>query len=145
MVDGYSVAEALKNADRSAFDLLSRISIPFRFHDNDWDLRWRAPTIALDEDGSYQEIRYHAALAAAFDIKPEMIEPFYRAYKKFGELLRSDRYLMQIKLSPGDLMVFNNRRVLHGRKAFDPNSGKRRLQGCYVDNDELYSRLRMLE
>ena len=39
----------------------------------------------------------------------------------------------------------DNHRVLHGRTAFDADSGRRHLQGCYVDRDELRSRLRVLE
>ena len=31
-----------------------------------------------------------------------------------------------------------------GRTAFDPNKGRRRLQGCYVDKDGMESRMRVL-
>ena len=37
-----------------------------------------------------------------------------------------------------------NQRALHGRTAFDPNAGRRHLQGCYVDKDGVESRLRVL-
>jgi gamma-butyrobetaine dioxygenase len=49
------------------------------------------------------------------------------------------------RLRAGDMWVFDNRRVLHSRTKFDPSSGKRHLQGCYVDRDELMSRGRVLE
>lgn len=39
-------------------------------------------------------------------------------------------------LAPGDLVAFNNRRVLHGRTAFDQSRVLRHLEGCYVDIDE---------
>jgi len=39
----------------------------------------------------------------------------------------------------------DTRRVLHGRAAFDPSTGRRHLQGCYVDRDQLLSRIRVLE
>ncbi len=42
------------------------------------------------------------------------------------------------------MVVFDNRRVLHGREAFDPASGYRRLLGCYVDRGEWDSRIRVL-
>jgi hypothetical protein len=39
-----------------------------------------------------------------------------------------------------------DRRVLHAaREEFDPNSGPRHLEGCYVDRDNFLSRLRVLE
>jgi len=40
-------------------------------------------------------------------------------------------------------VVFDNRRVLHGRTEFEPN-GHRHLRGCYVDRTEFQSRLRVL-
>ena len=42
------------------------------------------------------------------------------------------------------MVAFDNRRVLHGRREFDPNSGARHLQGTYLDRDMLASRLRVL-
>ncbi|MFO6465778.1 TauD/TfdA family dioxygenase [Jannaschia sp. KMU-145] len=40
--------------------------------------------------------------------------------------------------------MFDNRRILHGRAAFDPSTGARHLRGCYVDRGEFDARLRML-
>jgi gamma-butyrobetaine dioxygenase len=42
-------------------------------------------------------------------------------------------------------MCFDNYRILHGRAEFDPGSGPRHLQGCYVDRDDFLSRLHALE
>jgi gamma-butyrobetaine dioxygenase len=42
------------------------------------------------------------------------------------------------------MVVFDNRRVLHGRTAFDPSSGHRLLSGFYVDRGEFDSCIRML-
>ena len=41
------------------------------------------------------------------------------------------------------MAAFDNRRILHGREAFDPNTGFRHLRGCYVDRGEFDSRLRI--
>lgn len=35
---------------------------------------------------------------------------------------------MVYKLQPGDLLSFNNRRMLHGRKAYKSNGGERHLK-----------------
>ena len=40
-------------------------------------------------------------------------------------------------------MIVDNRRVLHGRKAFT-SAGGRHLQGCYADRDGLLSTLAVL-
>jgi gamma-butyrobetaine dioxygenase len=57
---------------------------------------------------------------------------------------RDPKYRLQLKLKAGEMVVFDNRRVLHGRDAFDPSTGFRHLQGCYVDRGEFSSRLRLL-
>ena len=42
-------------------------------------------------------------------------------------------------------MVFNNRRVTHGRLGFSVSeSGQRTLEGCYVDWDEVMCRYRIV-
>ena len=43
------------------------------------------------------------------------------------------------------MFTFNNRRLLHGRTEFDPNSGHRHLQGYYMDRDEIIGRLKYLK
>ena len=53
--------------------------------------------------------------------------------------------LCKFKLKKGDIFSFNNRRVLHGRTAFNPNSGDRHLQGYYMDRDEIIGRLNFLK
>ena len=35
----------------------------------------------------------------------------------------------------GELLMMDNRRLLHGRTGFDPGEGVRYLQGCYIDMD----------
>lgn len=53
-------------------------------------------------------------------------------------LLNEIYFVFQInmKLKPGDLLAFNNRRILHGRKEFELNGGVRYLQVnitfCYL-------------
>ena len=51
---------------------------------------------------------------------------------------------VSFKLQPGELILFDNTRVLHARTAFSA-SGSRHLQGAYSDLDGLYSCLNRLE
>lgn len=61
-------------------------------------------------------------------------------------MLASHR-MYEFRLRPGDTLVFNNRRMLHGRSHFKSKSngtGNRVLNGCYVNIDEFLSRYRYL-
>lgn len=142
--DGYAIAEDLRKDDPEAFELLSTVSVPFRFHDEKVDIRNRKKVINLDEDGTVIEICFNAHLADIFDLEPALMTRYYRAYRKYMAMTRSEDYLVTLKLKGGEMVVFDNRRVLHGREAFDPQTGFRHLHGCYVDRGEFESRLRVL-
>lgn len=142
--DGYALAEDLRTKDPEAFRLLSEVAIPFRFHDRDADIRTHAPVITLDRAGKVSEIRWNAHIAATFDMPADIMPAYYRAYRAFMAMTRDPAYQLTFKLKAGEMIVFDNRRVLHGREAFDPSTGLRHLHGCYVDRGEFNSRLRLL-
>lgn len=142
--DGYAIADDLRSKDPEAFRLLSEIAIPFRFHDRDADIRTHAPVITLDRAGKVSEIRWNAHIAATFDMSADIMPAYYRAYRAFMAMTRDPAYQITFKLKAGEMIVFDNRRVLHGRESFDPSTGFRHLHGCYVDRGEFNSRLRLL-
>ncbi|WP_259780513.1 TauD/TfdA family dioxygenase [Aestuariispira ectoiniformans] len=144
LVDGFAVAEELRRRDPASWRLLTETALPFRFVDKDYDLRWKTPTIRLGPDGEYQEVRYHVALTDPLDVPYERMEAVYAALRAFTAVLRDPAFEIRFRLDAGDVMAFHNRRVLHGRAAFDPNSGRRKLKGCYVNSDEAWSKLRVL-
>ncbi len=109
------------------------------------DYRCSAPIIALDGRGEVAELRYANFLRGPIDAAAANMPAVYRAYRQFLRLSRDPALRVVRRLQPGDVWVFDNRRVLHARTAFDPSTGRRHLQGCYVDRDELLSRIRVVE
>jgi len=73
------------------------------------------------------------------------MKKYYLAYRKFASLVHDKKFTLNFRLQAGDILSFDNRRVLHGRTAFDPNSGQRHLQGYYMDRDEILGRLNLLK
>jgi len=142
-VDGFFVAEYLKKNDPEVFNTLVRIPVKFIDKDYTQDKKrlFYAPEISLTKDGDYNDIRFSVATMGVMDCVPEDIEKFYKAHHKFGKLLHDDKFVVKFRLKPGDIFCFNNRRVLHGRTEFNPNSGHRHLQGYYIDRDEIIARL----
>jgi gamma-butyrobetaine dioxygenase len=59
-------------------------------------------------------------------------------------LLGDARFELRFPLAAGELLMFDNSRIVHGRTAFDAARGRRHLQGCYIDIDEPRSRYRTL-
>ncbi|MFT5626384.1 MAG: gamma-butyrobetaine dioxygenase, partial [Lentimonas sp.] len=142
--DGFAMAEDLRHEDPEAFRMLCDVSIPFRFHDGEADIRVHRPVITLGSEGDVIEIRYNAHLAGIFDMPADIMPAYYRAYRAYMTKTRDPKYRLTLKLKGGEMVAFDNRRVLHGRDAFDPSTGYRHLHGCYVDRGEFSSRLRLL-
>lgn len=144
LVDGFAAAEDLRRQSPDAFELLSRLPLPFRFSDAAADLQARTPVIAVDFEGRPRGVHVNNRSMAPLDLPEELIEPWYAAYRAFVRLLRRPEKEARLRLAPGDLLIMQNQRVLHGRDAYDANAGRRHLQGCYIDSDGVESRLRVL-
>jgi gamma-butyrobetaine dioxygenase len=144
LVDGFAAAEQLRVWAPEQFELLTRVPAKFRFADKDTDLRARTPLISVDFEGKITAVHFNNRSFAGIDVPVELIEPWYEAYRNFAQILKQPERELTFRLAPGDLLVMQNERALHGRTAFDPNLGRRHLQGCYVDKDGLESRMRVL-
>ncbi|MDB4081497.1 TauD/TfdA family dioxygenase [Candidatus Pelagibacter sp.] len=145
-VDGFAVADHLRKNEKEIFETL--VKTPLKFRDKDYTQEtirdFHAPAISLTKDGDYNDVRFSVATMDTLDCHPNIMEKVYKAHHKFGNLLHDDKFQIKFRLAPGDIFSFNNRRVLHGRTAFNPNSGHRHLQGYYMDRDEILGRLNFL-
>jgi len=144
-VDGFAIADALRQEEPQLFEALSEIPVEFRNKDRHSDYRCLAPIIAVDALGRVAEIRMANFLRGAFDTSVAQMPLLYRAYRRFIAMTREPRFRLMQRLKPGELWCFDNRRTLHARNAFDPATGARHFQGCYVDRDELLSRILVLQ
>ena len=78
-------------------------------------------------------------------VSPEKTIQLYEAYLTIGKMIADPANQIEHKMLPGEVVTFNNSRVLHGRSSFIVNKKtKRYLQGFYLDWDVIYSRLRVL-
>lgn len=108
--------------------------------------RYRRPHIVLEPESHRIVAVYWAPpFEGPLDVADEkQLDDYYRAYSTYASLLVRSPTMVARRLEQGDLVCFNNRRVLHGRHSFQLNGGSRHLQGCYVNIDEFKSRLRVL-
>ena len=144
LVDGFQAAQRLRCAAPHQFELLREHPVGFRYTDpGSVDLRSEGPLIETNTAGELVAVRYNNRSAAPLDMPVDVLPAFYDGYRHFGRLLEDPVAQVSFKLGPGDLVMFDNQRVLHARKGFAGN--KRHLQGCYADKDGLYSALRILE
>ena len=135
LTDGFAVAESLRREDAQAFKILSETPIRFRYQDPTTELTASATPIELDATGAIRSIHFSPRLDFVPLLPFERLSAYYAARRAFDQRLRGDRYLIQFLLATGDLVMFDNCRLLHGRTGFNPSEGLRHLQGCYIDID----------
>ena len=147
IIDGFKVAEYLKKNEFENFEILKNIEV--KFINNDYTQKTirilNSPLISLTKEGDYKEIRFNMGQTGIINCAPKKMEKFYIAYRRFAKLLHSKKFSLNFKLMKGDIFSFDNRRVVHGRSEYNPNSGHRHLQGYYMDRDEITSRLNYLK
>ncbi len=141
--DGFRAARELREEWPSDFATLTQHSVLFRYQAPGVDLQARAPLIETDEHQRIRAVRYNNRSIAPLDLPAVSVDRFYGAYRRFGQALHAAAAVVSFSLQPGDLLVVDNQRVLHGRRGF--SGGRRHLQGCYADQDTLLSRLRIME
>lgn len=144
LVDGFAVAQAVRQADPAAFGILTRMPVRFRYIDLDTELTASAPLIELDVCGELKAVHFSPRLDFVPLQAPERLDAYYRARQVFDQRLRAADFEIRFLLGAGDLVMFDNCRLLHGRTGFDPADGLRHLQGCYIDIDGPRSLYRVL-
>jgi gamma-butyrobetaine dioxygenase len=145
MVDGFRVAEDMRRLYPADFENLATVKWTYANRSGESDYRWTTPHFLLDEDGELEEVRLASFSRAPLLVDFDRIEPSYDALRRYLGMTYADEYRLVFPFKAGDLVAFDNRRVLHARTAFDPATGRRHLQGTYVDRDDLMSTLRILE
>ena len=149
LVDGFAAACALRATDRGSFDVLTSTAVSFGYTDNGTELRASQPLIQLSPRGRVRGVRFNNRSAQPLRLPYADVTAFYAAYRRWAELLRQRERQLNLRLAPGDCLIFDNTRILHARTAFslppgDDGSQGRHLQGCYADLDGLASTLAVL-
>ena len=137
--DGLALADHLRAAAPEHFEELARTPVPFHYRAAGVELRARRPIIELAADGAVTAVHYNNRSIAAVPLDAGAAERFYAAYRRFAQLLRDPRHSLRFRLRDGDLAVFDNQRVLHGRTAFSSARHPRHLRGCYLTRDSVQS------
>ncbi|WP_192035623.1 TauD/TfdA family dioxygenase [Halomonas sp. YLGW01] len=144
LADGYRAAQLLRERDPAAFDCLTRVSPAFRYRDETTWLESEGPLIELDSQGRIFRVRYSNRTERVEALPAEELAQYYAARQAFYQLITSDELTLNLKLDPGQMLIMDNYRLLHGRRAFELGGGVRHLRQGYVDRDSTASRRRVL-
>ena len=145
LVDGFTVTEDLKKENPDFYKILSEVKVRFKFIDKDVILEDWSELIKLDENNNFKQVRFSPRLDYVPMLDKEKLDLYYKARKKLSEMYNSEKYRIEFKLAPKDLMMMDNYRLLHGRTSYETKEGNRFLQGCYIDYDSTEGKLRHLK
>jgi len=141
-VDGMAAAERMRAHDANAFSTLCKTPILYRFQDAGVDLAVERAMLEVDTGEQFRAICYNDSSIAPLPLKGPLLKGYYAAYRQLADLLCDPARAILYRLQPGDLVLFDNTRILHGRTEGD--GGSSHLQGCYLEADGLYSSLAVL-
>lgn len=99
----------------------------------------------MDADGKCTRINFSIPQRDShFNVDVETASRWYEAFGKFVNMVKEETVLF--KVNQGDILTFNNVRLLHGREAYDDTDANvRYVVGAYMDWDIIYSKWRVLK
>jgi len=146
VVDGFKVAQRLRDEDKALFNVLTQYCANFEYAgEQGVCLQASRPMIELGPGGELMSVRFNnRSVAALTEVPFDKMPLYYAAYRRMSEIIDDPSMEVSFRLNPGECFVVDNTRVLHARKSYS-GTGVRWLQGCYVDKDGLQSTLSCLE
>lgn len=144
LVDSLAVCAQLKQEDPEGYQLLVDTPLRFAYRSEGVELVYVCPVIEQNGKGEMVGVHFSPRLCDIPLLDVSTTKRLQSALARLSVLFEEPAYGLKFKLMPGEMMMFDNNRVLHGRTAFDPNEGHRQLQGCYIDRDNPRSHYRVL-
>lgn len=118
-----------------------QIRYEYKMHGHHYENTW---PVLKPEDGKWHSVHWSPPFQASdqTEAKEAGVSShmhWQKAAKIFRTLLEDEEWVFELKLKPGQCVVFDNLRVLHGRRSFDTSSGGptggRWLRGTYIGDD----------
>jgi trimethyllysine dioxygenase len=142
MADGFHVAKRLKDEHPEHYETLSTVMVPGQYIGDGSHLMSARPVLRHDHTGTLVQVSYNNADRAPFLLPHDEMVAFYAAIRAFEEIANDPAMQWRHVLAPGEAMLFDNWRALHGRASY---TGKRVLCGAYLNHEDFESRLRLAE
>ncbi len=140
VVDGWNAVENLRAESPELAEILAEVPIPFRQYSIDRESFARSPLVATDRHGNVVGFRYSNQLMQPLAADHPQFDEWMDAYVRLTELVTDPSNHRIFRLDAGDALFVHGHRVLHARTEFSVD-GKRHLQDCYFDFDDILARV----
>ncbi|XP_077979287.1 gamma-butyrobetaine dioxygenase-like [Glandiceps talaboti] len=147
--DGFKTALQLKEEDPKAFEILCNTYCDYIEKGTDmieYYTKSSWPTFSFDRLGNLYKVHYSNALRdTRLRMPVEKVYPYYKAIKTYDNLIHRAENTVVYRMQAGDMILFDNTRALHGRRAFKVTKDSiRHLETAYIDWDNMHSKIRVL-
>ncbi|RDH24586.1 trimethyllysine dioxygenase TmlH [Aspergillus niger ATCC 13496] len=147
LVDGFRAASILREESPQDFEVLMSTNHPYHSSGNE--------DVCVQPAEQAPVLKVHPELQRLYQIRWNNYDraakknwnwedqvKWYTAARHWDEIIRRKDMEIWTQLEPGTALIFDNWRMLHGRSEF---TGKRRMCGGYINNDDFISRYRLLK
>lgn len=141
IVDGFAIAQRMRRDAPEHFATLATVAVPGQYIGDGSHLMAARPVFRHDHAGELVQVSFNNYDRAPFLLPEAEMIAFYDALRTFDSIANDASMQWRHVLVPGEALLFDNWRVLHGRFAY---TGVRRLCGGYVNREDVESRLRQL-
>jgi len=152
--DSIHAAEVIRHRSPELFDALRTFGVTYHYYNAGQAYRQVRPTVELDNQDDPSSpiklVNWSPPFQGPFahDVGTEQSGKALRTYHAAAQMLDSiisaPENLFELRMEEGVCVIFDNRRVLHARRAFDASKGERWLKGAYMDRDVYASKLTVL-
>lgn len=124
LVDGFRLAEVLRDKSLSGFNLLTKYPLRYRAEQEQTQGASGA-LLRIAPDGQLRSIRYDSRhIAPVVDVPFPRLLPFYAAYRQFLDLAARPDLAVEITLHPGEGVLLDNHRILRSARAAEQGGGR---------------------
>ena len=152
--DSFLAAELIRRDEPELWHALRTFLVVYNYFNVGQSYRQVRPTVVLEnQDDPSSPIRWlnwSPPFQGPFsdDIgtadNGKALRAYHAAAQRFNELVNAPENVYELRMEEGMCVIFDNRRTLHARRAFDPTKGERWLKGSYMDRDVFASKLAVL-
>ena len=136
LVDGFKIADEIKKKNKELFKILSSVEVKGQYFGDGVLLEAERPVLKLNSKNELIQVSFNNYDRAPFRLENKLTLKFYESIRKFDKLVNDKKYQWRHILKPGELLIFNNWRILHGRGSF---TGTRKMLGCYINKEDFDS------
>ncbi|MDB2324311.1 TauD/TfdA family dioxygenase [Alphaproteobacteria bacterium] len=140
MVDGFRIAAELQRTEPQIYADLTRIGVTGIYKGDGVVLRARRPILRTDDTGKLLQVSFNNYDRDTVMLPKDDMRALYAGIRAFDKLANDPAFQWRYTLTPGDMLVFDNWRVLHGRGPFE---GRRKMAGSYLNREDYESAVRV--